>query len=101
MVRRMPVTRKMGWTALAAVLLMFAPASIPQQVKKKSRRSELRPRSPVENSASQMPERMKVLGAAADALGMIRWSDIGAGRDNPARHRCGEYRRILGRRNEL
>ncbi len=30
-------------------------------------------------AAADMPERLKVLGAAADALGMIRWSDIGAG----------------------
>ena len=30
-------------------------------------------------SAADMPQRLKVLRDAADALGMIRWSDIGAG----------------------
>jgi hypothetical protein len=30
-------------------------------------------------AASDTPERLKILRAAADAMGMIRWSDIGAG----------------------
>lgn len=74
----MPV-KKTALAFPAAVLLMFAPVSMAQQAPKEKAANPAPGKTSGGGSASEMPERLKVLRSAADALGMIRWSDIGAG----------------------
>jgi hypothetical protein len=72
----MPVKAKFITMLMVAGVLMLASRSTAAQGQKGQATGAGAAKTA---SAADMPERLKVLRAAADALGMIRWSDIGAG----------------------
>jgi len=65
--------------ALAAVVLQFAGAQTEKTKATAGATANTAKAADAEASASATPDVAKSLRAAADALGMVRWSDIGAG----------------------
>ena len=77
--REMPVKIKTISTLLLVAVGALALPGAAQQGQKENPANYPSAKTSGATGMANMPERLKVLRAAADALGMIRWSDIGAG----------------------